>query len=97
MEQSITVLWLKLLYVTALLEYLNLPACFMLASGYSCRLSIKLIVSSYVLQWWNNHKPLLLQWAATDCQENFRSAAIFLSAAVQRLVNSGFTYQVRQD
>ena len=29
----------------------------MFASGYSCRrLSIRLIPSSYVLQWWNNHK-----------------------------------------
>jgi len=50
--------------VTALLEYLNLHACFNLC------LQVAIVAgdypsSSYVLQWWNNNKPLLLQWAAT--------------------------------
>ena len=71
--------------VTALLEYLDLHACFMLQVGI---LAGDYPSSFYVLQWWNSHKPFLLQWAATA---KSILAVQPSSAAVQRvfsLVNS---------
>ena len=66
-------------------------ACSMLASGR--RPFIRLIPSCYVLQWWNSHKLLLLQWTLTTTKSILSVQSS--SAAVQRvfsLVNSGFTY-----